>query len=98
MTPDQLPDELQALANCPTCSAEEAISALGGHRTAGYKALQDGTFPVPAYKIGARWRVPTRPLLELLGYADPVDDEDPPDSGSSVVQLTPRARRGTRSP
>ncbi len=98
MTPDELPDELKPLANHPTCSAEEAISALGGHRTAGYAALRNGTFPVPAFKIGAKWLVPTKPVLELLGYRDAVRDEDPPGSdGSPIIPFTPRARRGTRS-
>jgi predicted DNA-binding transcriptional regulator AlpA len=51
----------------PTLSAEEAIQLLGCGRTAGYQALKNGTFPVPAWKVGARWYVPTAPLLKLLG-------------------------------
>ncbi len=56
-----------------TLTAERAIALLGCGRTAGYKALKDGTFPIQAWKVGARWYVATAPLLKLLG----IDDERP---------------------
>jgi predicted DNA-binding transcriptional regulator AlpA len=55
----------------PTLTAEQAIELIGCGRTAGYEALKNGTFPVQAKKIGARWYVPTAPLLRWLGQ-----DED----------------------
>lgn len=33
-----------------------------------YRAIQEGTFPTPAARVGkGRYVIPTRPLLEFLG-------------------------------
>jgi hypothetical protein len=50
-----------------TVRAEVAFAALDIGRTAGYQAIRDGTFPVPVLRLGRVLRVPTLPLLELLG-------------------------------
>ena len=52
----------------PTISVERASELLGFSRDAVYEALRNGTFPVPVIKLGAqKVRIPTRPLLALLG-------------------------------
>ena len=51
----------------PTLTPEQAFTLIGIGRTAGYEALRAGTFPVPVRKVGARWFVPTAPLLNWLG-------------------------------
>jgi hypothetical protein len=56
-----------------TLTAGQAIELIGCGRTAGYQALQAGTFPVEAKKVGNRWFIPTAPLLKWLGQ----DDERP---------------------
>jgi hypothetical protein len=59
-------DELWALPPT-TVRAEVAFEALGIGRTAGYQQIRDGGFPVPVLRLGRVYRVPTLPLLELLG-------------------------------
>jgi predicted DNA-binding transcriptional regulator AlpA len=51
----------------PTISAEEAFVLLGCGRTSGYDMLRAETFPVPVLRLGHKIRIPTAPLLELLG-------------------------------
>jgi hypothetical protein len=60
-------DELRALPPTTTVPAEVAFEALGTGRTSGYQQIRDGTFPVPVLKLGRVYKVPTLPLLELLG-------------------------------
>ncbi len=50
----------------PVLSAEEAFAELGIDRSTGYKAIREGTFPVPVVRIGKLIRVPTLPLRRLL--------------------------------
>lgn len=57
-----LPDPMER----PVVSAEEAFAELGIDRSTGYKAIKEGTFPVPVLRIGRLIRVPTMALLRLL--------------------------------
>ena len=50
----------------PTISPEEAFRVLGINRTTGYKAIQDGTFPVAVLRVGRLIRIPTAALARLL--------------------------------
>jgi hypothetical protein len=57
----------------PVCvSADVAFRVLGVGRTAGYKAINDGTFPVAIVRIGRIIRVPLIPLRRALGIS--IDD------------------------
>lgn len=47
-------------------SAEEAFRLLGIDRSTGYKAIREGSFPVPVLHIGRLIRVPTAALKRLL--------------------------------
>lgn len=47
-------------------SVLEAAALLGIGRTAAYDLLRRGAFPVPAVKVGGLWRIPRRPLDDLL--------------------------------
>jgi predicted DNA-binding transcriptional regulator AlpA len=47
-------------------TADEAFAELGIDRTTGYRAIQEGTFPVPIIRVGRLIRVPTAPLRRLL--------------------------------
>ena len=58
----QLPDPMEQ----PVVTAEEAFRVLGIDRSTGYKAIREGTFPVPVLRIGRVIRVPTLPLVQLL--------------------------------
>ena len=53
-------------ATRPVLTAEEAFAELGIDRGTGYKAIRDGTFPVPVIRVGRIIRVPTAALRRLL--------------------------------
>lgn len=46
---------------------------LGIGRTTAYQLARRGQFPVPVLRIGRGYRVPTAPLLTLLGIDTPAD-------------------------
>ncbi|MEX5634995.1 helix-turn-helix domain-containing protein [Parafrankia sp. FMc2] len=50
---------------------------LGVGENEAYRRAKDGTLPVPAWKIGNRWMVPTARLRELLGLTPPPQAERP---------------------
>jgi predicted DNA-binding transcriptional regulator AlpA len=50
----------------PVMTAEEAFAELGIDRSTGYKAIREGTFPVPVVRIGRIIRVPTVALRRVL--------------------------------
>ncbi len=47
-------------------SADEAFVELGIDRTTGYRAIREGTFPIPVIRVGRLIRVPTLALQRLL--------------------------------
>ena len=58
-------DELAALpavVDLPT-----AAEALGLSRTSAYELIRTGAWPTPVFRLGRLIRVPTAPLLTLLG-------------------------------
>jgi hypothetical protein len=59
-------DELRALPPT-TVPPEVAFRALGVGRSLGYELIRSGRFPCPVLRLGRVLRVPTLPLLELLG-------------------------------
>lgn len=60
--PFHVPDPQQR----PTISPEETFRMLGINRSTGYKAIQDGTFPVTVLRVGRLIRIPTAALARLL--------------------------------
>lgn len=60
----------------PVLTAEEAFAQLGIERSTGYRAIRDGTFPVPVIRIGKTIRVPAAALRRLLLIEDVPADED----------------------
>jgi hypothetical protein len=65
------PDEIRALLEQPTVSLREACDILGFGSWAGYRAVSEGTFPVPVIRVGRAIRVPTAPLRALLEIDEP---------------------------
>jgi excisionase family DNA binding protein len=55
----------------PTISVEQAAKLLGVSRSAAYRAAASGQLPTLAF--GRRLRVPTAPLLRMLGW--PVEED-----------------------
>ena len=49
----------------PTVSIDEAARLCGVSRSAAYRAVHRGQ--LPAFRVGRKLRVPTLPLLRLLG-------------------------------
>jgi excisionase family DNA binding protein len=58
----------------PTVSVEHAARILGISRSSGYRGIHRGD--IPALRIGGRLKVPTAPLLAMLGL-DPTTMIDP---------------------
>ena len=58
--------ELPAVVDVPT-----AAEALGLSRTAAYELIRVGGWPTPVFRLGRLIRVPTAPLLALLGLEPP---------------------------
>lgn len=50
-----------------TVSLREAAKLLGVSNSTAYAAARNGSFPVPVLKIGGRYAVPAKPLLDALG-------------------------------
>ncbi|GIF49329.1 hypothetical protein Afe04nite_38680 [Asanoa ferruginea] len=67
--------QLGVVTDVPTASAIFQIS-----RSVGYDLVRRGCFPVPLIRVGDRYRVPTAPILALLGLdrdgASPGPDEN----------------------
>lgn len=55
----------------PTLDIVTAGRMLGIGRTTAYHLARYGQFPVPVLRIGGNYRVPTTPLLTLLGIDKP---------------------------
>lgn len=53
---------LPAVVDVPT-----AADALGLSRTAAYELIRAGEWPTPVFRLGKLIRIPTAPLLALLG-------------------------------
>lgn len=62
-------EELLALP--PIVNLPTAARVLGIGRGTAYDLAGRGEFPVPVLRLGARWRVPTSGLLDLLGIKRP---------------------------
>lgn len=61
---------------CPaTITVVEAAAQMGVSSSSAYAAIKKGDFPVPVIKIGGRYVVPTKPLLDLLGLDELPDLE-----------------------
>jgi len=54
----------------PVVDLVTAAELLGIGRTASYQLVRAGQFPVPVLRIGRLIRVPTAPLLQLLGLTN----------------------------
>ncbi len=57
-----------------------AARALDIGRTRAFELARRGDFPVPVLRVGVTYRVPTAPLLKLLGLA--ANDEPELDQAS----------------
>ena len=60
----------------PVISAEQAFGILGIDRGTGYRAIREGTFPVPVLHIGKLIRVPTVALVRLLQLGESPETEE----------------------
>jgi hypothetical protein len=71
------PTLAQAAALPATLTLPEAARLLGIGRTHAYTLAAHGDFPVPVMRLGRVVRVPTAPLLTLLGLPAPVPSAAP---------------------
>jgi predicted DNA-binding transcriptional regulator AlpA len=61
-------DELHSLP--AVVDLKTAAHVLGIGRTAAYELVRTGQWPTPVLRVGRLIKVPTAPLLELVGVAD----------------------------
>jgi predicted DNA-binding transcriptional regulator AlpA len=61
-------DELLSLP--AVVDLKTAAHVLGIGRTAAYELVRTGQWPTPVLRVGRLIKVPTAPLLELVGVAD----------------------------
>lgn len=81
-------------------TAEEAFQQLGIDRTTGYRAIQQGTFPLPTIRVGRLIRVPASALRHLLVLDDArYDSTEEPDGhmtdGTARPSLALDVNRGS---
>jgi len=69
-------DELLALP--VSVDVATAGRALGIGRTVAFQLIRAGRFPVPVLHLGAQYRVPTAPLLALLGITPDMSEAGAP--------------------
>lgn len=53
----------------PALDLTAAAALLGISRTAAYELVRSGTWPTPVLRLGCRIKIPTQPLLTLLGIS-----------------------------
>jgi len=58
--------ELRAI-DAPTMNIVDAARALGMNKNTAYELIKADRFPVPTILIGAKRRVPTQKLRDVLG-------------------------------
>jgi excisionase family DNA binding protein len=70
MTKDSLEmteERLRALP--PVGDVQTAAAVLGIGRSAAYELIHSGDWPTPTLRLGKLIRVPTAPLIELVGLS-----------------------------
>ena len=65
-------------------TVRQAATLLGIGRSAAYQLVRTSSFPTPVLRIGSGYRIPTAPLLQLLGIQNPM-----PDSAVEDVEKSP---------
>jgi excisionase family DNA binding protein len=63
---------MSAVLDRGTYDVPEAADRLGVHKLSVYKAIREGTFPVPVITVGRRYVIPKAALDRLL-QGDDVD-------------------------
>jgi hypothetical protein len=71
-------DELRALPAVVDLRTAAAVLDIG--RTAAYELVRTGQWPTPVLRLGRRIKVPTAPLLALLGLSTPLPPPSRPTS------------------
>ncbi len=70
----------------PTIPVREAFALLGTSAPTGYEQIRQGNFPVPVLRLGRSLKVPTAPLLELLGLRPGISARRPDDQSEPATQ------------
>lgn len=86
--------QLPAVVNLVT-----AARALGVGRTVAYELVRTGAWPTPVLRLGHQIKIPTAPLLALLGLSPSREDETVPvgHDGHPRGAGPPTAQYGERS-
>lgn len=87
-TPPEVPSLAGALDLPPMIDLPTAARYLGIGRTTAYALAARGALPVPVLRIGTALRIPTVPLLKVLGITVP----DVADSATATAAPDPAVR------
>ena len=68
-------DDLLALP--PVVDVPTAAEVLGVGRSSAYELVRTGQWPTPVLRLGRLVRVPSAPLLELIGCSPKAGDDRP---------------------
>jgi excisionase family DNA binding protein len=58
-------------------NVEQAAEVLDLSRTAAYELIRSGAWPTPVFRLGRLIRIPTAPVLKLLGIETEVASAQP---------------------
>ena len=61
---------LPAVVDVPT-----AAKVMDMSRTGAYELIRSGGWPTPVFRLGKLIRIPTTPMLDLLGVSQSADEE-----------------------
>ena len=76
-------DRHELLALPAVVGVSTAAKALGLSRTAAYELIREGAWPTPVFRLGRLIRIPTAPILDLLGI----------DTRADTATTTPTTKR-----
>lgn len=91
-------DRRQLTALPAVIDVATAAKALGLSRTAAYELIRAGEWPTPVFRLGRLIRIPTAPVLELLGIATNETSSSAPDAVRGAPAATAASTRTPMTP
>lgn len=77
----------------PLLSIEETAVLLGETRSTLYRAVKEGTLPLPVYMIGRRLRIPRLAVERMVSGLSPTPEEPSPEEEVAEARSTREAKR-----
>jgi excisionase family DNA binding protein len=81
----------------PALDVETAARVLGLSLTTARDLVRRGEWPSPVLKVGRQYRIPTAPLLEVLGIAPDSSEAEPATGPALALARVPAADKPLES-